>query len=69
MCFKRFIFTLLGVEGVFLDIAQQIIRQSEASLQEGIHSFNEGRIIRVSSLQQNEKAGDDDDDERSLLCC
>lgn len=60
-------FFLIGVEGVYLDIAQQIIRQSEVSLQEGIHSFNEGRIIRVSSQNQTEKP--DDDEERSLLCC
>lgn len=60
-----------GVEGVFLDIAQQIIRQNETNLKEGIHSFNEGRIIRVSSLRRDERVvdDDDDDDEKSLLCC
>lgn len=57
-----------GVEGVFLDIAQEIIRQKQRNMRESFNNFNDGRIIRVSSLR-NDVVAQDEEDERSFLCC
>lgn len=57
------------MEGVFLDIAQHIIRQNETSMRDDFNHFNEGRIIRVSSIRRRAERMNNEDEEKSLLCC
>ncbi|GFQ68948.1 ras-like GTP-binding protein RYL2 [Trichonephila clavata] len=62
-------FNCKGVEGIFLDIAQEIIKQS-AKIKERKDrdaAFKEGEIIRVTSTKKRELA--DSTEERSFLCC
>ncbi|GFS42348.1 ras-related protein Rab-21 [Trichonephila clavipes] len=58
-----------GVEVIFLDIAQEIIKQS-AKIKERKDrdaAFQEGEIIRVTSTKKRELT--DSTEERSFLCC
>ncbi|GFS88711.1 ras-related protein RabJ [Nephila pilipes] len=58
-----------GVEGIFLDIAQEIMKQS-AKIKERKYrdaAFQEGEIIRVTSTKKKEFT--DSTEERSFLCC
>ncbi|KFM77171.1 hypothetical protein X975_23192, partial [Stegodyphus mimosarum] len=58
-----------GVEGVFLDIAQELIRQHSIAQKESDTDplFQEGRIIRVTSGRHGR--AEESDDEKSFLCC
>ncbi|XP_054707396.1 ras-related protein Rab-31-like [Uloborus diversus] len=56
-----------GVEGVFLDIAQELIKKHAKNMQENRDiTFHDGRIIRVGS---HTARLEDSDEEKSFLCC
>lgn len=57
-----------GVEQVFLDIAQELIKQQESNKKKDNNNmvFHEGRVIRVTS---NTRTVEDPEEERSFLCC
>ncbi|KAG8201973.1 hypothetical protein JTE90_027446 [Oedothorax gibbosus] len=58
-----------GVEGVFLDISQELIQQAERNREKNAKdlAFQEGRVIRVN--RSSSSTLENSEDEKSFICC